>query len=251
MPWRLHESVRKTWARNPLVGVTCELRFAPILKLEQRIADFQESVRAEFPGFETYDSFRLQIPLGSEAVAARQKTFRFTKDARIVSVSTSSLALEDRAFQTRDEFVAAFLGPLTVLTSMFSVTPTRLGLRYINLIDRARLARELGRNLAWADVVDGSFLGIPGQLSLDDEDCIFMTEAVAALEPGHMTVRHGLWRATPDSAPVFRLDVDRYVASGIDLDCMAKTLDGFASDIYNAFTMTAGPALNEWMDSRE
>ena len=52
MSWRLPEHDLHTYPRNPLVAVVAQLRFDPILKIADRVADFQDRVRARFPKFE-------------------------------------------------------------------------------------------------------------------------------------------------------------------------------------------------------
>ena len=46
------EVKRVIYKKNPLDRVICQLRFAPILKIDAEIpADFQEMIRADFPNY--------------------------------------------------------------------------------------------------------------------------------------------------------------------------------------------------------
>ena len=55
---------RVTYRNNPLVQVICQLRFPPILKIDAEVpADFQESIRKDFPKFSERNEFRVELPL--------------------------------------------------------------------------------------------------------------------------------------------------------------------------------------------
>ena len=252
MPWRLQDCDHRVYSRNPLTAVICQLQFNPILKVLDRVADFQEIVRGEFPKYESNEA--LNIVLGPSVTPPRVATareFAFRRDDKAaMTLSAQSLALESRDYRRRDEFFGWFGQGLDALHQVFgSLLGTRIGLRYVNEIDREQISTDLAQNVAWPDLVQDGFIPIP-RSSVDLEQTLFANEITSQLEPGAMTVRSGLFRNS-DGQLRFRLDVDRYQSGDVQVQDVPTLLQNFADDIFSLFHAAAGPALLEWMeDSR-
>jgi uncharacterized protein (TIGR04255 family) len=127
-----------------------------------------------------------------------------------------------------------------------SVSPTRLGLRYVDVIDRDQIAHELGRSTSWDRLLSPRFSAVPGGVA-DFEETLFACEvASSAAGGGAQTARYGLVKDV-DGRAKFRLDVDRYQEGSFELNAAVSRLNTFADDIFAFFIAAAGPDLLEWM----
>lgn len=252
MAWQLPTHARKTYSRNPLEAVVVQLRFDPILKVEDRVADFQDQVRQRFPKFEEQVTQSFEInPL--HGVRTRQdKEFRFrTKDAAgTVFLSHHAVAMETRAHIERDALLGDFAIVMKALRSVYApISPLRLGLRYVNIVDRQRIGADLGRDLGWQDLVAPDFTRMPCNLANLD-GMAFGSELTGELERGRLTLRYGM--VPEDGAePRFRLDIDRFMETDVDVDAIQDTLMAFAADIFSVFISAAGTELLGWMGERD
>lgn len=129
------------------------------------------------------------------------------------------------------------------------VATTRLGLRYVDIIDRKRISDDLGRAVAWEGLVKESFLRVPTGLATPD-DTHFVSEVTSPMEEGLQTVRFGLVR-DEDGLSRFRLDVDRYIEGMVPDAEILERLHPFTDDIFSLFVAAAGPDLAEWMKGGE
>lgn len=252
MTWTLPSQAHRVFERNPLVAVIVELRFHPILRIPSKIADYQEQVRATFPAFET--SSRQMVNLGPGPVEVRVEnffTFAKANAASVLTLSTSSLSLESRHHERREQLLEDVKIGVDALLNVFgSVSPTRLGLRYVDVIDRELIAKDLGRPTSWERLVSGRFASVPGGVA-DLEGTLFACEVTSpAIDGGAQTARYGLIKDI-DGHAKFRLDVDRYQEDSFDLDTTVPRLNAFADDIFAFFIAAAGPDLLEWMPERK
>ncbi len=248
MTWRLPNHERRTYRRNPLVAVIVQLRFNPILKIEARVADFQDIVRGRFPRYEESES--QQVELSPEGIRLRAgKDFRFMSAEPVsMLLGDGAVALEYRAYDDR-EVLRADVDLMCEATqrALAPVTPIRLGLRYVNTIDQTMISQDLRRDVAWSELVGESFLRVPGNLT-DLDGTRFATELSSPMPLGGMTVRCGLLPAPVPKGLGYRLDVDRYRDDSFALDSVPETLTTFADDIFQVFAAARGPALAEWME---
>jgi len=249
MGWTLPQTEHETFRRNPLVAVIAQLRFHPILKVPDRISDFQEAVRQRFPGFTeaTTRDFNFQPPFGIELREGKEFQFRSTSGLSSLTLGTGALALEARRHTSRADFFAGFEVAVAALEAVYSpINPIRLGLRYVNSIDLESIGRDLDAKLAWNDLVDGKFLKLPGDLANLD-GTLFAVEVNSTIADGKLTLRSGLLQSPPDGQVTFRLDFDRYLEGDLAAGEAMPRLRRFSDDIYALFRCAAGPRLLEWM----
>ncbi|HKO48988.1 MAG TPA: TIGR04255 family protein [Polyangiaceae bacterium] len=248
MTWTLPPQTHRVFERNPLVAVVVELRFHPILQILNKVADYQDRVRATFPAFE--QSNRQMVNLGPAPVEIRFDnfwTFAKADGSSVLTLSTSSLALESRRHEHREQLLDDVKVGFDALVGVFgSVLSTRLGLRYVDVIDREQIAKDLGRPTSWDRLLSQRFSAVPGGLA-DFEGTLFACEvASSALGGGAQTARYGLVKDV-DGRAKFRLDVDRYQEGSFELNVAVPRLDAFADDIFAFFIAAAGPDLLAWM----
>jgi uncharacterized protein (TIGR04255 family) len=251
MTWTLPPQTHRVFERNPLVAVIVELRFHPILRIPNEVAAYQDQVRAAFPAFE--QATRQMINLGPAPVAVHSENFfAFAKASgdSTLTLSKSSLSLESRHHERREQLFADVKVGIDALVRVFgSVAPIRLGLRYVNVIDRERIAADLSRPTSWDRLLSERFSSVPGGVA-DLDGTLFACEvASSVLEGGVQTARYGLIKDGEDRAK-FRLDVDRYQEGIFDLTNLVPRLNAFADDIFAFFIAAAGPDLLAWMPER-
>jgi hypothetical protein len=139
---------------------------------------------------------------------------------------------------------------LNALNSIYGpIVTTRLGLRYVNVIDRERISGNLGRSTSWAELVAPPFGTVPSGAA-DLDGTLFACEVASPIAGGGaQSVRYGLIKDT-EGPPKFRLDVDRYREGPMEPGNIVASLNAFADDIFAVFMAAAGPDLLAWMSEK-
>lgn len=251
MAWRIERSEHRVFRRNPLLAVVVDLRFHPVLKLADQVADFQDRVRSTFPVFQeaTNQVVSLQ-PFGPLAVK-QEKLFQFWKvdGTATLTLTTSSLTLESRRHVDREVlFKEADTGFSALLGLHSSITTTRLGLRYVNRIDKAQIQSELGRSTTWQKLVAGPFMSVPTGLAELDDGTLFTCEVASPFDRGALVARYGLLREGPNTPTTFRLDLDRYLDVPFEARESSGLLTSFSEDIFSLFVNAMESDLHIWME---
>jgi uncharacterized protein (TIGR04255 family) len=250
--WTLPTHEVKPFERNALAVVIIQLRFHPILKIAdaEPLARFQDTVRPRFPGYEVIEGQSVEIsPEGVRLRTEKAHRFPATTEPTVLSVNTSSLSIEYNAHKDRGVFLQDVRLALDALESVFApVVPTRLGLRYVNVIRRDTIGTDLQRSVTWTDLLTPPFATPPGGAAELDDSTNFAVELSAPRPPGAMTLRYGV---TPGSLASkdqhFRLDTDRFVDGSFTLKEVLPLLQRFSDDTFQVFMTAAGPALVDWM----
>jgi uncharacterized protein (TIGR04255 family) len=178
MTWNVPAQPHMVFERNPLVAVVVELRFFPILKLPDRIADFQEHVRSAFPAFQDVTRQLINLPPAGPIEVRNERLFSFAKadESSTLSLSTSSLTVESRRHERREHFIDDAKVGIDALTKVCGpVVPTRIGLRYVNVIDKNVIEHDLGRSTEWQKLISNRFLAVPAALA-DLDGTLFACE---------------------------------------------------------------------------
>lgn len=164
----------------PLVRALAQVRFPPILSIEQRhfVASFQEAIREQYPILQPEQT--QGVVFGSQGLiqTAPQTTWRFidTEGNWRVSLAPDFIALETKAYLSRSDFLARLENLLTALDEHIKPkTIERFGIRYIDRLvnlaskDVSKLVRpeisgivtaEFGGNLK--QTINESLFNIPG-----------------------------------------------------------------------------------------
>jgi uncharacterized protein (TIGR04255 family) len=251
MSWKLTPRDHVVYPRNPLVAVTVDLRFHPILKVADRIADFQERLRKSHPVFQQGQQQLVNLqPLGGIQIRTDQVFSFSTPDGNsVLTLNTSALILESRAHQTRDELVVTVDTAIEALLGVYGfATPVRLGLRYVNVIDREAISAAIGAPVDWSELVRERFVNVPGGL-VDPTGAYFHAEVSAPVAGvGAMTLRYGRVPDVKDKREKFLFDIDRYTEQGFEVASSTSLLSDFSDDIYWLFSEAMGPKLESWMN---
>jgi len=158
------DSERVIYRKNPLIKVICQLRFPPILKIEKEIpSEFQEQIRNEFPNFnEKRESYGESLPYEIRNFIGNQETKNYefiSEDNKWrVNLTRTFLALSTSNYNKWDEFWKKMENPLNTLIKIYNPSYyTRIGLRYIDEINRKKLGNG---KLEWKDLLKSWILGL-------------------------------------------------------------------------------------------
>ncbi len=248
MPWQLPPSEPKEYPQNPLEAVVCQISFEPILRVHAGVPEFQERVRGRFPGYEEVEGTVFELrPTGPVQRSVVQHRFLAHPEPAVASLDRNSITLEYAAHRHREVLQSDARLVCDAMQATYErVAAKRLGLRYVNLIDRERVAQRLGREVTWSELLQPPYLHVPTELA-DLESVSFASEVTASCDRGRMTVRLG-FLPTPDRGLAYRLDIDRYIEEHFDFGDVDALLVQFAEDIYRLFRTAAGSTLLEWME---
>lgn len=245
----------KVYDRNCLATVVCQVKFHPILKISSGhgLDSFQEFLRSEFP---EYSEVKSQIvnfvpPMNIEIQEQKQYQFRSSDGSRIITLGVDFVAVEHSRHLCYHDFVDSVDMVIKSLVSVYKpISTTRLGLRYVNVVDKNRISSDIGKDLSWDDLVSEQFLLAPvGCVSLDDT--AFYSEIDSIMENGRLTLRYGLVREAPNQEVKYHFDMDRYLMGGFDVETTVRLVKEFALDSYSLFRLMASKSLLDWMMAEE
>lgn len=132
----------------PLREVAFEINFAPHLRVEDKIADFQDEIKADFPNY--VPEIVLRLPVGAPLPSRRREeqpvqpikthTFVTLDGQRTLKVSTVNLNLLVLNYLHFDDYLSSASKGLNAALDKFQLREIfRIGLRYINFIKVQRV----------------------------------------------------------------------------------------------------------------
>jgi uncharacterized protein (TIGR04255 family) len=132
-------SRRPHLTNSPLVLTLCEIRFSPVLAMEQHVPAIQEHLRTN--GFPDYTvTTQQQIQFGGEGGVLLQPSVRWSftsaDKTRVLTLTTSSIALQVTDYRTFEDFLESLRLVVDVLKS--EIQPgyaDRIGLRYVDPLE--------------------------------------------------------------------------------------------------------------------
>lgn len=239
---RISASDRVRYRNSPLVEVVAQIRFERVLSLENgNPAEYQDGFAKErYPKLEIENPPSFATPIGAGSLtiepfsAAVPRVFHFSSldGAWKVSLCADFISLTCTAYTLWDDFKARFDEAIKAFVELYgAVRPTRVGLRYKDLIERTALG--LG-GTPWSQLLQPFVIGIlsvsdfaeegtvPDQalntllcytnMKLDTCDLILQTAQVTAV-------------ASPERA--FVIDADFFVDGGLESVSMGDIAERF------------------------
>lgn len=250
----LPDSPRVIYKRNPLIDVTCQVSFSPILRIDaEPPAAFQEKIRDEYPLLREPPPTGLppEIPtevqrvitaLGGEMVAKDGKRWEFLPNdkAQVIALTREFLAFTETKYTTWTDFRSRFTALFDVLNEVYHPGSfVRLDLRYRNLVRRSAIECE---EVPWHQLIASPIAGpleiaeragrrvaeTKGEMVLDAKG-----EAVA------VRLLHGLIDATNNATGLtersYLIDSDFYVEGKTDVGDVPSFLDRANTDARRLF----------------
>lgn len=244
--WTLPPCKRRQFKRNALAQVVAELSYDPILKIDAYVPDFQESVRRLFPKYSIVQERVLEV-VGQAALApmqVRTETRHVFSDTRYsVTLSRTSLRIQTQDHTTHRDLAEAFVHVGSALRNIARISSTRLGIRYIDIIDVATVCSVLGEDVTLSDLVQPSYLATP-LTDLVDTKFSYELNSRFAKSSDHMTVRWGCKSETTQ----FVLDVDRFRTAPIPADELESLIVEFTGDVFAVFMSAITPRFVEYLE---
>ncbi|MBU0519816.1 TIGR04255 family protein [bacterium] len=247
MTWKIKKYNHQTFSRNTIKSTIIQLRFQPILKIADRISDFQEIVRKRFPSFEE-GMVRTINQMRTDSIEIKEeRQFRLgTLDGKtLIGLGPAAIYLESHWHESRQELFNDVNIAIDALQKVYSpIVPSRLGMRYINEIDKGKISKDFGRALEWKDLIDKEYL--KGPISLASLNAtLFSHEIRSKVNGGMLTLRYGLVGDIDN--PTFSFDIDRYFEGNFEFGTLDARMHAFADDIFSSYMTIVGDSLKEWL----
>lgn len=251
------ESPRVVYEHNPLDEVICQLRFAPILRIQAvEPHEFQDELRGDYP------HYQLQAPpdrVPSEMAALLSQIGRDVRRPKVhefldehghwkVGLSHDFIALSTNDYQSWREFRDRLTKVLDAVSTVYSPNPiTRVGLRYKDVIHRSELGLD---QCDWRELIASPVLG---ELSVADlVGAIEQRSTELQLrisDSARCVIRHGLGEivaqegAIPEK--VYVIDSDFFTEEHGSLDNALDHLNEFNALAGRAFRWCITEKLHE------
>lgn len=255
---------RTHYRAAPTHEVICQLRFPSILSINTtEPADFQEAIRAEFPQYaRREDAVPPQITgLGGPNLKIQQQPpvanyhFLSADGQWKLNVTRDFIALSTLRYPGWEAFARQLDKPLAAFIRLYKPAYfQRVGLRYLNIISRARLGLE-GRN--WAELIAPAYTAPLREGDVDEERFLNCASDVtvkldsscqAKIHAGPGRIKNNAPGAVQDPEVKFIFDMDLFMAGNTPCTLAAaalETLHGHADRIFEgALTDTLRDAMD-------
>jgi uncharacterized protein (TIGR04255 family) len=225
------------YERNYIKQAVCELRFPTLYELEgpRPPASFARALRKEYP----IDSQAQTYEVTPGALAkSNAHVFRSKRQRWSVSLKASAISLETTHYDTFAEFKERLSLVLQAAKEVIdSDFFTRIGLRYINLIEFP------GSDLAsWINpaLVGPLANGVYGTVSEHS------ARVVGSTERGGFTMQHGLAPDRESKSPAYSLDFD-FFAEDVPFADALIVVQSLHDDEFKLFRWGLGPAALQYL----
>jgi uncharacterized protein (TIGR04255 family) len=164
------KSDRIVYGKKILSDVICQFRFPPLLRIDAEVpADIQNKLIEQFPYYREKLEATQQIILSPESVRLKENIDRFpsviknhefyTEDEGWkVNLARNFVSLSTNKYDRWEEFIEKFRFVIENVIDVYKMKYfIRIGLRYVNVIDRALLTIE---EKPWAELINPMFLGL-------------------------------------------------------------------------------------------
>lgn len=225
-------------ANAPVREVICQVRFPTILRIaKEEPAEFQEHVRDRFPLLEADRRVVIETegmkPGGQAKFAPSVFRFHNQSRTRTVSLAPDFYALSFTDYEGWTGFASSLADIAKAVQEVYAVPyATRIGLRYINALDRT-----LGDFADFGDVLDLLRSELTVMLRTDvilsPESAMHRIQVPA--DGDRFTFHYGLVHEGAPPEPRFMLDFDHYAEGELSLDDLLSRCEAYHRQIYSAF----------------
>lgn len=251
---------RFVYRNNPLVDVICQLRFPQIMSINVELPTaFQEKLRRTHPIVEIRKNFDITMAgLGGasgDSVKSKPMYDFITADkTTVVTLADDFLAVKTSKYQRWEVFYSDVEFAMQTFSAIYGAPFfSRIGLRYVDLINRKTLGLE---GVPWSELIRDSLLGVFAE---GDE----VTSKVAACFSGGLfevdggqcaincgTPNPGILKAVDEEAnasnDLFVIDADFFIEGQIDGAANAsKRLKDFNRQARDSFRWSIKQRLHE------
>lgn len=212
---------RYKYNKNPLREVICQLRFPTILKIETDApSDFQDGIRDQFPLYDRLMQQEQNVEVNAvdnafpNTLVTLKNTPNHTFESRDhfwrINLTSDFIAISTHSYSTWEEFKESFEKPLKLFIELYRPAFfTRIGLRYIDAIDRNEL--DLA-NVGWGELLNPMMAGM---LAINDTPGMKVTQTNQQSEiqlnaEATMVIRTGLGLIDGIKDELFVIDTDTF-----------------------------------------
>jgi len=215
------KSQRVVFAINPLAEVVCQLTFPRMLELDQDIpVEFQKAIRKTFPVASSSSGveFEFSAEAGGQPIGQRlRQTYMFSGDGTglTVTLCSSFVALTATTYTRWEQFREALHLVLRALVTNYDVPFfQRIGLRYVDIVDRSALGLE---NVPWSELVRGELLGLSAAPEVSSSEVTELSStSVLKTERGSVRVTSGFARRSDSGNLGFLIDSDFFAERRVE-----------------------------------
>lgn len=248
-------TTRVVYAHAPLVHVIAQVRFPSLLRIESEPpAAFQEAIRAAFPLLER-SAPSLSPNLTPEilkqlGVIVPGVAYQFLTEDRktTLSLAPDALSLSTSAYTRWEDFRHQLSAPLEALISIYQPSFfTRIGLRYIDVIDRRPLGLEA---TPWSQLLRPELLGeaaLP-QFEQNLEDVKRVVRVRRNDGRGSVLLQHGFGIVQSQPNDTYAIDFDIYLDEKTECRRAQSTLDQFNDRARRAFRWAISDRLHDALE---
>jgi uncharacterized protein (TIGR04255 family) len=232
-------SQRFFYQKNPLAEVVCQLRFPPILLIDKTSpSDFQELIRKEYPLYVEQTEIGENLPREIDSQLPNEitniisfrpsahKNYRFTSydEHWHINLTNNFISITTNAYDKWEHFLEKFSEPLNALIKIYEPSFfTRIGLRYINLINRASLSLD---DMAWVELISAHILGILSSSEINPDDILgslSQEDILLVDKKSKVHIVHGLVKTNKDKEIAYLIDSDFYSEEKMEVkDALGK-----------------------------
>jgi len=249
MPTDLTKQPRRSYSRNPLSQVLCQIRFPTLQRFQEPgfLGSVQEALSDRYPRSRQEQQIAMLIgPGGATPAPATTQFWRFEDPNADWSISFGAdfLGVETRRYTRFEDLLERVTAVLPVAAAVGVNWRERLGLRYVNQMRH----EQAGSPAAWRQLLQPKFLGMVGGDELG-EDVIHAIQEIRLREhDGVLVIRHGfVGREASNNDPFYLLDIDCADDSSreLSMDDVAKQLWAYHDRVNGLFEMTLTDEMRE------
>lgn len=250
---------RVHYQNAPVHEVICQLRFPAILNINAaEPAEFQEAIRADFPQYTRRQELPPPQIAAANPSAPPVNNYHFlSEDGRWKwNLTKDFIALSTLHYTGWEEFAQRLDEPLAAFIRIYQPAYfQRVGLRYLNIISRARLGLE---DASWTELIAPAYVAPMAQEDVREENFLNCSSELlfkldsscqAKIHSGPGRIKSNIPNAPQDPELKFILDLDLFL-SGSNTPCTLaaaalETLHGHAGRIFEgAITDTLRDAMD-------
>ncbi|MBU6196030.1 MAG: TIGR04255 family protein [Candidatus Melainabacteria bacterium] len=239
------EYERLEFTQNPLVDVILRIDFAPILDVDTKevLARYQREIKQWFPHYEKNIEYvhRIDSLVFGNKQAEESLVHNFiSKDkSQTISVSQKVFVLNFKRYKSFKQFEDVFKNNWKNFKNTFS-TPsliTRLGLRYVNLIEKEKF---MTKEESWIDLIDSDLVPeLKNYMQVNDQCYIksLNKDLDLSLQGDNVHLKLAILKAIETNEDAFLIDIDSFRENkdGIDEEEINECIKCFNKRTRNIF----------------
>jgi uncharacterized protein (TIGR04255 family) len=249
---------RVIYGKPVLLQVVCQVRFPTVLRIETEApAAFQDKIRHVFPLLERANPLFHQFPpemLPPEMLQAVSRqgaltAYQFLTEDRMrtVELTPTSLGLTLANYTRWEDLLSCFRLPLSALVAEYAPSfLSRIGVRYIDFIDRAKLGLM---NVAWSNLLRPEILGEMARPEI--ERSVLSANRVLHIrlsDGASVVLRHGLGTAQGAAEKGYLIDLDFSTEQRTEVSDAERILENLHHGVGRAFRWCITDQLHRAME---